>query len=275
MDYGIPEIYEEEAMDNLKNIYNDIQFILKVPIVNFIFRTLGFYEDFLGIAWNQVRLNMQTIEMEKAAERLRNPEISVDMPKINWNQFYDLRTIEEMKKVLFTFNYVNPKLLLIASAWMESLGNRPIQGSQKPSEFLKPGIIHGLPKIQLVDIKHTAPRVQALLKDIIDRHNAIDAASEYRALAHYPEFLSHSWSNLKSYVNSDEYTILKSKLKAKSIELVHDQMVYPVHLTTELLYHYNSPKEITSIISIVSMFQNLLPELIIEGEFLRRILYYR
>jgi hypothetical protein len=37
--YGVPEIFENEAVGRLSLIYEDIKYVLKVPIVNFIFRT--------------------------------------------------------------------------------------------------------------------------------------------------------------------------------------------------------------------------------------------
>jgi hypothetical protein len=123
-DYGVPEIFEGEATGRLQLIYNDIKHVLKVPIVNFIFRTTALYEPFLFIGWNQVRPNMLTLNMERAAQNLRYPSLSVQIPQINWSKYYDLYTIDRIKRVIFTFNYVNTKLLLIASAWSESLSNR-------------------------------------------------------------------------------------------------------------------------------------------------------
>jgi hypothetical protein len=35
--YGVPEIFENEAVGRLSLIYEDIKYVLKVPIVNFIF----------------------------------------------------------------------------------------------------------------------------------------------------------------------------------------------------------------------------------------------
>ncbi|SFB21413.1 Halocarboxylic acid dehydrogenase DehI [Lentibacillus halodurans] len=270
-DYGIPEIYEKEAKGNLGGIYRDIQTILKVPIVNFMFRTLALYETFLGTAWTQVRSNMLTVDMENAAENLRYPDISVKAPDINWGAIYDLQTIEQIKSVIITFNYVNPKLLLIASAWAESLGNRPIQGTQRCDGYIAPGVFQGLEDIRLVDICRTAPDVQSLLLDITKKHRAYDAASDYRALAHYPMFLARSWESLKQYVGSDEYHLLGADLKQRSIELVHERMPFPVTINTDYLSQIYNPGDIAGIMGIIAMFQNILPDLIIEGEFFRRM----
>ncbi|QKY68454.1 halocarboxylic acid dehydrogenase DehI family protein [Lentibacillus sp. CBA3610] len=272
LDYGVPEIYEKEAKESLGMLYQDIQTVLKVPIVNFMFRTLALYETFLGAAWTQVRPNMLTVEMEKAADKLRYPDISVDVPGMNWDTIYDVSTIEKIKRVIFTFNYVNPKLLLIASAWAESLGNRPIQGTQHSNGYIAPGVFPGLEAIHLVDICHTTPDVENLLLNIIRKHRAYDAASDYRALANYPIFLEKSWGSLKYYVGSDDYNLLKANLKKKSIKLVHERMPFPVTINTDFLYEVYNPRDIAGMMGIISMFQNILPELIIEGEFFKRMI---
>ncbi|MFD1361864.1 halocarboxylic acid dehydrogenase DehI family protein [Lentibacillus salinarum] len=275
MDYGVPEIYKQEAYGDLANIYEDIQTVLKVPVVNFMFRTLALYDTFLGTAWTQVRANMLTVEMEKAADKLRYPDIDVKAPEINWETIYNLSTIEQIKRIIFTFNYVNPKLLLIASAWAESLGNRSIQGTQSYDGDIAPGVFHGLEDVHLVDICHATPDVQSLLVDIVKKHRAFDAASDYRALANYPVFLGKSWESLKPYVGSDDYHLLGADLKQQSIELVHDRMPFPVTINTDYLYQIYSPREMAGMMGIVAMFQNLLPDLIIEGEFFRRMIAER
>lgn len=272
-EYGVPEVYLEEAKGNLNEIYHDIQMVLKVPIVNFIFRTLALYETFLGTAWSQVRPNMLTVEMEKATADLRYPDISVKVPRVNWESMYDLKTIEQIKRIVFTFNYVNPKLLLIVSAWAESLGNRQIHGKQGYSRLINPGVIPGLQDIQLVKVNHTTPGIRKLLLDIVKEHHGYDAASDYRALAIYPHFLAKSWHTLKPYVGSLEYNLLGADLKRKSIEFAHERMAFPVTINPDLLDQFYNPMEVSGIMGIVSMFQNLLPNLIIEGEFFRRMLH--
>ncbi len=147
-------------------------------------------------------------------------------------EVYDLSTIEQIRRVVFTFNYVNPKLLLIASAWAESLGNRPVEGGKNDGGFLIPGVTPGLPDIRLVDMNYTTPYIQSLLMDIVKKHHAYDAASDYRSLANYPTFLAKSWENLKPYVGSDEYKLLGADLKKRSIELVHERMAFPVTIDT-------------------------------------------
>ncbi|GEL76876.1 halocarboxylic acid dehydrogenase DehI family protein [Tenuibacillus multivorans] len=268
--YGVPEIFESEAKGQTSLIYQDIKYVLKVPVVNFIFRTTALYEKFLTIAWNQVRPNMLTVNMEKAAQMLRYPSLSVNSPKIDWGKLYDYEDMIKIKRILFTFNYVNPKLLLIASAWLESLANRPIKGSNKKEGFIIPGVFPSLPQIELMRIPDAPPDVMNLLLDIAEKHQSFDVASDFRALAYYPKFLGVSWEYLKNYVGSDEYNMMSSRLKTQATQLSH-QMPYPVTIDRKELEKYYSNNEIAGIYGIVSMFQNVLADLVIDGEYLRRM----
>jgi hypothetical protein len=268
---GVPEISEREAQGHLKRIYQDIKAVLKVPVVNFLFRTMAFYDKFLAVGWHQVRANMLTLRMEEAAESLRHPKVSASHPKVNWSEIYDAITLEKIRRIVFAFNYVNPKLLLIVSAWAESLGGRIISGSGPAREYMTPGIYPGLPPVELVSTDQAPVNIKYILMDIIEKHHVLDAASDFRALAKYPEFLSITWNSLRPFVGTDEYAALAADLKRRSIELAH-QMPFPVTITRRMLEQMYSPAEIAGIMGIVSMFQDFIPALIIDGEFFRKSL---
>lgn len=270
--YGVPEIFESEANGTTSLIYQDIKYVLKVPVVNFIFRTIVLYEDFFAIAWNQVRPNMLTVNAEKAAQQLlRYPHLSVNPPKLDWTQVYDEQKLIQIKKILFTFNYVNPKLLLIASAWSESLANRPIKGTNSIEGFIRPGVFPSLPQIDLMHIPDAPPNVKSLLLDIAKKHQSFDVASDFRALAFYPEFLRESWKYLGNYVGTDEYNMISSRLKSQAIQWSHE-MPYQMKIERKELEKYHSDSEIAGIYGVVSMFQSFLADLVVDGQFLRRMI---
>lgn len=269
--YGLPEIFQQSAKGELDQIYRDIQYVLKVPVINFIFRTTALYKTFFLIGWNQVRPNMLTVNMERAAGELRYPNLELQIPNIEWSSYYDQHTLDKLKRIIYTFNYVNTKLLIIASAWSESLANRTIKGGNKVEEFIQPGIIPSLPSINLLSVNQAPVKVKQLFLDIARVHRTFDVASDFRALGNYPLFLEMSWNYLKDYVDSDDYTLIGAKLKRKSIEFVH-QMPYPVTVNRQMLSEFYSAEDIAGIMGVVSMFQQFLPPLIIDGEFFRRIL---
>lgn len=111
--YGIPEVFESEAEGMVKDIYNDIKYVLKVLVVNFIFRALANYPEFLAQAWEQVRPSMLSVDMEHAANRLRHPYISFPVYPVNLLGKYDLSTIKQIREELFVFRYVNPSFCLL------------------------------------------------------------------------------------------------------------------------------------------------------------------
>lgn len=269
--YGVPEIFETEANGQTSLIYQDIKNALKVPVVNFIFRTVAWYENFFAIAWNQVRPNMLTGNMERAAQMLRYPNLSVNLPNLDWSKTYDEQTINRIKNIIFTFNYVNPKLLLIASAWSESLANRPNKGVNKIEGFIQPGVIPSLPQIDLMHVKDAPTEIKDLLLDIAEKHHSLDVASDFRALAFYPEFLGTSWKFMREYVGTDKYNMISSELKSQAIQFAH-QMPFPVTINRQQLEKFHTNTEIAGIYGIVSMFQSFLADLIIDGELLRRII---
>jgi len=271
-DFGIPEIYEEEAAGELKEVYHDIKQVLKVPVVNFIFRALANYPEFLKMAWTEVRESFLTINMEKTANSIRYPQISLPIQPFHKGQFHlDPSMIHQIKKEIFIFQYVNPKLSIIASAWAESLGYRPIDGGKKVWGFISPGIEINLPKVQMVKWSEASPAVQKLYLSIMKKHHAFDIASDYRVYAKYPEFLESIWSQLKKYVGTEDYVKTQEQIKKSAIQLAHKQMPYPVTINRAQLEKDFTPADIAGIMGLVSYFQNFLPDLIIETEFIRRL----
>jgi hypothetical protein len=270
--FAMPEIFPQETKGPLKSLFNDIQFTLKVPVVNFIFRTLAHYEKFLFIGWQQVRPNMLTVNMEEEASKLRRPELSFEAEKYNWELWYSRDTIAKIRQIIFTFQYVNPKLLLIATAWEESLGYRSINGGKQIEGFIRPGIISGLSDIKLINIPKAPPRTKELLFDITRTHHAYDAASDYRALAFYPIFLEKAWKGTKEFVGTDEYLLMTNRILKTAAKSVHRNMPYHIWMNPQYLRQFYSDKDIAGIMGLVSLFKNFLASLIIDVECFRKFI---
>ncbi|HEX7066474.1 MAG TPA: halocarboxylic acid dehydrogenase DehI family protein, partial [Bacillales bacterium] len=157
------------------------------------------------------------------------------------------------------------------SAWAESLADRDNNGKEKSKGSLNPGILSGLPSVDLVQIPGAPPPVQALLMDITKKHRHYEASSDYRALARYPQFLRLAWKHLRRYIGTAEYTLVRERLLWQSVQQTK-YFPYKVKVDRSMLEKDYSPAEIAGIMGIVSMFQSVLPDLIIDGEFFRRIL---
>ncbi|GAA0488932.1 hypothetical protein GCM10008986_13370 [Salinibacillus aidingensis] len=271
MQYGFPEVFESDARGIVKEVFEDIKYVLKVPMVNFIFRALANYPEFLTMAWQQVRPNMLTINMETAANKLRFPALTT-VPQYDFSKDHHHQTLNHIHNIISTFQYVNPKLLLIASLLIESLADRPITTQKQIKGHIQPGIYSQMPHIDLVHIPQAPISLRTLLSDVAKTHNSFDVASDYRALANYPKFLHVTWSHLKPYISSDEYTILKSAMLNRAVNVSREEMPCSVWIDKNYLASIYSPDQIAGIMGVVSFFHQFLPGLIIENEFMRRMI---
>jgi hypothetical protein len=197
--------------------------------------------------------------------------IGVQPKPLDLGAWYDPHTAETIRRTIFTFNYVNTKLLLIASAWAESLANRPIAGGEAVQGYISPGVLPYLPEITLVHMNEAPASIRRLLRDIAEKHHALDVASEFRTLAKYPLFLESAWMQLRDYVGTDRYSLLQSQIAGQSIKLAR-QMPFAVTINRQTLEPFFSLPDIAGIMGIVTMFQHFLPGLIIDGEYFRRLI---
>ncbi|WP_407268596.1 hypothetical protein [Radiobacillus sp. PE A8.2] len=138
-------------------------------------------------------------------------------------------------------------LLLISTAWQESLSYRSITGTGQSQGWITPGVIPDLPEIKMINIPDARPRIQQLLFDVMNKHQAYDAASDYRALAFYPEFLEQSWRHVRGYVGSSSYTLWHQNIKKREKYLVHSSMPYPVSISPSDFATIYPPKDIAAL----------------------------
>lgn len=114
--------------------------------------------------------------------------------------------------------------MLIVSTWAESLSNRPIIGRKPAKGFITPGVWKNLSPIKFVNVQDASSAIQDIFSDIMEKHRAFDVASDFRALAKYPMFLSDSWNQLRNYVGTEEYNRHIGDLKEQSILYAHQEM---------------------------------------------------
>jgi hypothetical protein len=266
----IPEIYEGEARGRLRKLYHQIEATMHVPFVNYLFRTLAYYPSFLQYALEVSRPNLLALSFERAADDLRKHAIP-EMITLTLPSFVTRRDLRGAGTILPVFHYDNAKLLLLTTAWIEALSERPIALHPKEDTYVPPGIPLHFPRhIPMMRLERTPQPVKQLIKSIVDTHATFGPASDYRSLACYPTFLAGAWQQIHPLVRTPWYQERKQALLSHAQVLAHT-LPYPLPLSPERLRPILSDREVTSCHGILNMFQQMLPGLILDIELMTRM----
>ncbi|MGZ4122460.1 MAG: hypothetical protein ACXVOI_04505, partial [Tumebacillaceae bacterium] len=216
--------------------------------------------------------NLLSLSFERAADELRHaalPEqLSLSLPS-----YVTRRDMRGAATILPVFHYVDAKLLLLATAWIEALSERPISGHQTEETFVPPGIPSHFPTyIPMLRMERASQPVKQLIRSIVDTHRAFGPASDYRSLACYPTFLAGAWQQILPFVRTPWYQERQHRLLAHAQTLVHT-LPYPIPLSPERLRTILSGREVTSCHGILNMFQQMLPGLMLDVELMTRMLH--
>lgn len=206
----------DEVSGPTAQVYEDIRTSLRVPFVNFIFRVLANYEEYLVAEWTRLRPWVRTRHFEQDADALRASVAASLSPArpdaVGWAALGDLARIGPFTE---SIQYVLPKLLLIVTSMHEAL-----EGSARPDapaappvsaidEPIPQGIAAGTLALPMVDPAQASPEIRALFDRIKDRHGHPGVATYYRSLAAWPQFLRAAWERIDPMLGTPDYAATK------------------------------------------------------------------
>ena len=196
------EVMPEAAEEGVQEVYEDIRNRLRVPFVNFIFRVLANYPEYLEFAWHRISPHLLTQQFELLADDLRTralPGAISERSEIDWSGLGDL---DQIRKFTDTIHYALPKLLLVATALDEGLGGKSGISAEVNSYPVEPGVAEGTGVVSMVSPEEADTGLRALLEEIKTRHGHPGVASYYRGLANWPGFLRAVWGELDPVIDS-------------------------------------------------------------------------
>ncbi|WP_148862169.1 halocarboxylic acid dehydrogenase DehI family protein [Marinobacter fonticola] len=263
----LPDIMPEQADARLKEIYEDIQQTLRVPIVNKIFRALANYPDYLEEAWGQVRPIARTIHFEEASGDIRAQALLKGAPVSAVMDLTGLDNPDKLQAFNDTIHYVLPKLLLIVTFFHKAAFEDQIADVATSPELLQSlpsGIAQGAAKVQMVDPEKADVQVRQLFEDIKSCHGHSLVSSYYRGLGQWPDFLQHAWEQIRPYVGSEEYIASRLKLIGKAHTVVDSWPTASVKL---------SPIHQEEIRAILTAFQlKFIPDMLLDAALIQALL---
>lgn len=264
------EILEEQATGRVKEIFDDIKQTLRISLVNYIYRALAVYPEFLDLAWTQIKPNISTYHAERGADEIR-AKGRLDVAD-HVNQLLQLGLSKEdqveVERVIDTFNYVNPKGFLNVTTWRMSLEGSPVGGATvAPSDLrqIPRGIPSGMATLQMVERKKAPHDVAEVYDDIVAtlRHGGVP--SVYRCLGRWPPAVKLAWQIMKPILLSREFHSRADQLHELAVDAVKG-FPYTVDVSRERLRRelgYNNDS-IIQISSILDTFHALIPNVIVQ-----------
>nr|CAA75671.1 2-haloacid dehalogenase [Rhizobium sp.] len=268
-----PQISQSDVGGEMEATYENIRQTLRVPWVAFACRVLATVPEYLPVAWARTAEAMSTRYAEQAADELRERSLLSIEPKVDLKKRlrgagWDNAQIEEVRRVVNAFNYGNPKYIMMITALCESFNLRPVGGGDLSVE-LRSSVPKGHPEgmdplLSLVNANEAPPEVQTLLKRAADLHYHHGPASDFQALANWPEFLQIATDEaLAPVVRTETFDLKARELIHRARELVQG-LPGQVGIGRAELMSTCTPGEIAGLTGILFMYQRFIPDITIS-----------
>ncbi|MDP9425511.1 MAG: halocarboxylic acid dehydrogenase DehI family protein [Actinomycetota bacterium] len=215
------EVMPDEAGEEVRAVYERTRSHLRVPIVNFLFRSLANYPPYLSFAWDRVEPHLLTPRFEEAADALRSR--SLVEPISDYTDWSSLGDLSQIRAFTDTIHYVLPKLLLVSNAFDEGLGGETGVADGPEEAGVRPGVAEGATSVAPVGPNEADEETEEVFEEIREHHGHPDVASYYRGIARWPEFLKFAWKRIGPLIGTPAYEERKRDLlevaRASALEL--------------------------------------------------------
>lgn len=268
-----PQVEYADSTGALRACYDDMQATLRVPWVMFAARSLAVFGGFVPAAWAASRSGFGSAQIERAADELRALAILPGPPPPHLRGRLAERGIagtdlDEVRRVLTVLNYGNAKYLLLITAWSESIQGRDAGGGPgSPTTFaqaLPVGIPTGMAPLRMVDPAAAGPRVAALLRRVAALHFHHGPASDFRALANWPDVLEVVTEDaLAPVVRTPAYEATALALLDRARAQVR-ALPEPAGISSARAREVCTAAEIAAVTGVLFMFQRFILDVTID-----------
>lgn len=256
------EVMPEEADEGTREIYDGVSARLRVPFVNFVFRSLANYPPYLRFAWERLGPFLLTGGFEAAADALRSRALLEPVPEPGGAAWGELGDLESIRAFTDTIHYVLPKLLLVASAFDEGLGGAPGKEQVATEPAVAPGVAEGTMSPPMVAPAEASGDLKEIFEEIRTLHGHPGVASYYRGIGNWPGFLAAVWERLRPLVGSASYEGRKRELSDHARETV---LGLPLPSREEAVERGLREEEVSEIRAVLAVFRfRVIPDTFLE-----------
>lgn len=262
------EVMPDEAGEEVRAVYERTQTHLRVPIVNFLFRSLANYPPYLSFAWGRIEPHLLTPRFEEAADALRSRSLVEPISdSTDWSSLGDL---SQVRAFTDTIHYVLPKLLLVSSAFDEGLGGKTGTADGPGEVGVRPGVDEGTTSVAPVGPDEADEETEEVFEEIRGRHGHPDVASYYRGIARWPELLKFAWERISPLIGTPAYEERKRDLleaaRASALEL-------PLPGRNEVIERGLGEEQVEELRAILAVFRfRLNPDTLLDTALIKALL---
>lgn len=253
---SLPEVMPEEAHPQVQEIYQDIQNVLRVPFVNFLFRVMASDPAYLERAWTHLRQIAGSQSFEDAASELRSVLRARTLPHDTADDWRSLGDLDRVRAFTESIDYVLPKLLLVATLLDKTRGS----GGWAGGSSIATGVADGTEKIPMVDPADASEDLRRVFDDIRERHGHPKPATYFRSLGQWPDLLERLWKDLRPRVGNEDYVAARATLIDKA-----ESLARPLPDAD-----FSAPAEIAKALKFFH--QRLVPDLMLDVGMMRAML---
>lgn len=278
---------EHCADAELEAVYRDLKTTFGVPWVGVITQAVAHYRPFFVEAWQQFQPSAASHYFESrcdairlcALEEVQNAfEVPPHDAQLRSFGYSDME-IADIRAVLDIFDYGNPKYLVLATAIQQSLCNDRRLGSKTVCSLRdrmpRPSIRQTGPIPVMVEEHHALGGLGSVYDDIKATLRLPFVNSDYKAMARWPRYLALAWGGLRSEIDSDAYQLIRQRLHAQALSVVED-LPYPFYVPKVRAIEVGlSDADACELMQVISLFQWLLPGLILNVTWFKQALAQR
>lgn len=269
----LPELSEQDAGPEIKEIYSEIKACCRVPMVALIYRHLATHDGLLEWSWRVLAPAMRSGALSAAARQAAAAPLAVALPPITADKVEALgmtsMDVAAIRYIATAYNTANPHNIIAVGVLMGLLASDQAQGGAGGASGtpVAPAAFPALPPlVQLEDMPPAlAERVQRLRVASDDGSRGI-VPTLYRHLGHWPDYLSASADALVPLFQN-------GKIETAAAEIGERADIEAAHLGAEFAAH-DSPNGRPSgaareaLLATLAAFANTIPEMITVGRLL-------
>lgn len=267
-----PQVEYAESTGALRECYDDVQSVLRVPWVMFAARSLAVFGGFVPAAWRAAAPVFATEQVERAADELRAlavlpGEDPPDPRRRLAGLGFGEDGIAEVRAALAALNHGNAQYLLLITAWCEGVQGRSSGGGPSaaaPGAPRPSGQPDGMAALHMVDPRDADERVAGLLTRVTDMHLHHGPSSDFRVLAQWPDFLEVALDDvLGPVVRTPAYEATALALLDRARAHVR-RFPAPAGLSPEQALAVCTESEVAAVTGLLFLFQRFILDVTID-----------